>query len=139
MRIGALAHTAGLNATAVRYYESIGLIPEPDRTASGYRDYGDDALERLRFVRDSQAAGLTLAETREILDMKASGESTCEHTRALVDRHLVEIDAQISSLLAAKAELTALADRADSLDPANCCDPHKCQVIALDIQADSKV
>ncbi|PKQ27113.1 MAG: heavy metal-responsive transcriptional regulator [Actinobacteria bacterium HGW-Actinobacteria-4] len=139
MRIGELAHSAGLNATAVRYYESIGLLPEPGRTASGYRDYDEDALERLRFVRDSQAAGLTLAETREILEMKASGQSTCEHTRALVDRHLAEIDSQIASLLAAKSELTALATRADALDPTHCRDPHACQVIALDIQAHSKV
>src|SRR5690606_37042943 len=100
--------------------ESIGLIPEPDRTPSGYRDYGDDAVERLRFVRDAQAAGLTLAETREIVDMKASGQSTCEHTRALVQRHLGDIDEQIQSLLAAKEELKALADRADAMDPAAC-------------------
>ena len=139
MRIGQLADRAGVSATALRYYESIGLIPEPDRTASGYRDYTDEALAQLRFVRDSQAAGLTLAETREILDMKASGKSTCEHTRALVDKHLADIDTQIASLLAAKGELTALAQRADALDPSACHDPHRCQVIALDLEADSKV
>ncbi len=139
MRISELARSVGVNATAVRYYESIGLIPEPERTASGYRDYDADALERLRFVRDAQAAGLTLAETREILDMKASGQSTCEHTRALVDQHMVDIDAQIESLLAAKRELEALAHRAEAQDPAACNDPNRCRVIALDIEAHSKV
>lgn len=139
MRIGQLADRAGVSATALRYYESIGLIPEPERTASGYRDYTEEALAQLRFVRDAQAAGLTLAETREILDMKASGQSTCEHTRALVDKHLADIESQIESLLAAKRELTALAERADALDPSGCHDPHRCQVIALDLEADSKV
>jgi DNA-binding transcriptional MerR regulator len=134
MRIGELAHTAGVSATTLRYYESIGLMPEPERASSGYRDYGADAVERLHFVRDAQAAGLSLAETREILDMKASGQSTCEHTRALVDKHLTDIDAQIESLFAAKAELTQLARRADQLDPAQCHDPHKCQVLAVDVK-----
>lgn len=139
MRISELARQVHLSTTAVRYYESIGLIPEPDRTASGYRDYGDDALDRLRFIRDAQAAGLTLAETREIVDMKASGQSTCEHTRALVAKHVADIDQQIRSLRAAKQELKALAQRADAMDPTECSDPHRCQVIALDIEAHLKV
>lgn len=139
MKIGELARHVGVSAPTLRYYESIGLLPEPDRTPAGYRDYGDDALDRLRFVRDAQAAGLTLAETREILDMKASGQSTCEHTRALVGRHMADIDAQIESLLAAKRELAALAERAEALDPEACADPHRCQVIALDLQVGLKV
>lgn len=63
MRIGELADNVGVNTKTVRYYESIGLMPEPDRTRSGYRDYGPDALERLQFIRDAQASGLTLADS----------------------------------------------------------------------------
>lgn len=129
MRIGELAHQAGVTAKTVRYYESIGLLPDPGRTASGYREYGDDALERLRFVRDAQAAGLSLKESGTILDMKAAGERTCHHTQELLERHLVDIDAQIASLESARAELMALSARAAALDPAACTDPNRCQVL----------
>ncbi|MFN3865639.1 MAG: heavy metal-responsive transcriptional regulator [Demequina sp.] len=129
MRIGELAQRAGVTAKTVRYYESVGLLPDPGRTGSGYRDYDDEAIERLRFVRDAQAAGLTLKESRAILDMKAEGHGTCQHTRALLDRHLEDIDAQIASLQAARAELVALSQRADVLDPAACTDPNRCQVV----------
>ncbi|WP_062290817.1 heavy metal-responsive transcriptional regulator [Demequina phytophila] len=139
MKIGELASLGGVTAKTVRYYESIGLLPEPQRRTNGYREYGDEALDRLRFVRDAQASGLTLAEAGDILDMKDRGESTCEHSRATVARHLKDIDAQIASLLAAKAELTALSRRAEALDPAECTDPHRCQVLALDLPAEGKV
>lgn len=129
MRIGELADKAGVTAKTVRYYESIGLLPDPGRTASGYRDYDDDFLERLTFVRDAQAAGLTLKESRQILDMKAEGHSTCEHTTALLDRHLADIESQIASLEAARAELQSLRARADQLDPDACNDPNTCQVV----------
>lgn len=130
MRIGELAEQAGLTAKTIRYYESIGLMGEPDRHANGYRDYGDEGADRLRFIRDSQAAGLTLAEVSEILRMKAAGESTCGHTRSLLARHLADVDAHIERLLSTRAELTAMAERADALNPASCNDPERCQVIA---------
>lgn len=130
MRIGELASKAGVTAKTVRYYESIGLLPDPGRTASGYRHYDEDALERLRFIRDAQAAGLTLKDSRTILDMKAAGHGTCEHTQALLEQHLADIDAQIASLRAARKELLHLSRRADGLDPAACTDPHRCQVLA---------
>lgn len=144
MRIGELAQAGRVTAKTVRYYESIGLMPAPGRTSSGYRDYGDGALARLQFIRDAQASGLTLAEAGRILGMKDDGESTCQHTRALVDKHLVEIDGQIASLLAAKAELTALSRRASAMNPDDCTDPNACQVLAhsgagLDLPGDSKV
>ncbi|MDN4480361.1 heavy metal-responsive transcriptional regulator [Demequina muriae] len=129
MRIGELAQQTGVTAKTVRYYESVGLLPDPGRTGSGYRDYDDDAVERLQFVRDAQAAGLTLKESRTILDMKAEGHGTCEHTRALLNRHLADIDAQIASLQAARAELVSLSQRADVLDPAACTDANRCQVV----------
>ncbi|GIG53967.1 heavy metal-responsive transcriptional regulator [Demequina activiva] len=130
MRIGELARQAGVTAKTVRYYESIGLLADPGRTGSGYREYGEDALERLRFVRDAQAAGLTLKESGTILDMKSEGERTCHHTQELLDRHLADIDAQIASLEAARAELRGLSQRAAALDPAACTDPNRCQVLA---------
>ena len=139
MRIGELAVQGGVTAKTIRFYESRGLLAAPQRRPNGYREYGPDAVERLRFIRDSQAAGLTLAETGEILRMKDEGRGTCHHTQALLDKHLADIDRQIDSLLAARTELTALARRAQQLDPQLCTDPNSCQVLSLDIPANSNV
>jgi DNA-binding transcriptional MerR regulator len=130
VRIGELGQLAGVSAKTIRYYESVGLLDEPDRTASGYRDYDDGAVERLRFVRDAQASGLTLAEILSVLELKEAGERSCAHTAALLERHLAEIDAQLARLTEARASLQQLADRASSLDPAACTDPNRCQVIS---------
>ncbi len=129
MRIGELAQRAEVTAKTIRYYESIGVMREPARTQSGYRDYHDDAIERLRFVRDAQATGLTLSEIRSVLEMKDSGARTCEHTRSLLRAHLADLDEQIERLVAAREQLIVLAERGVGLDPAACTDPNRCQVI----------
>lgn len=129
MRIGQLAERSGVTTKTVRYYESLGLVDEPARTATGYREYDDDAVERLRFVRDAQASGLTLSEIQSVLELKAAGARSCGHTRALLERHIAEIDHQITRLHEARAELSRLAQRARQLDPADCTDPNRCQVI----------
>ena len=130
MRIGELAEHGDVSTKTIRYYESIGLLEEPARTASGYRSYGADAVDRLRFVRDAQASGLTLAEIASVLKIKAAGDRSCTHTASLLERHLADVDAQIERLTAARAELARLAERARRLDPAECTDPNRCQVIA---------
>lgn len=133
MKIGELAESVGVSAKTVRYYESIGLLAEPGRTATNYRDYQDAAADRLRFIRDSQAAGLTLAEVGSILEMKDAGQSTCGHTRDLIHRHLAEIDQQIATLTQQRQEMLALAERADAVDPGACTDPDRCQVIQASV------
>ncbi len=130
MRIGELGERCDVSAKTIRYYESIGLLAEPGRTASGYRDYGDDAVERLRFIRDAQSTGLSLAEVASVLELKSAGERSCAHTTALLEGHIAAIDAQIQQLNATRSELEALADRARGLDPAACTDPNRCQVIS---------
>lgn len=130
MRIGEVAERIGVTTKTVRYYERIGLLPEADRTESGYRSYGQDTVGRLEFIRESQATGLSLTEIRSILELKDQGEQSCEHTRALLTRHLDEIDEQIERLRRAREELAALAARAALADPSDCTDPHRCQVIA---------
>lgn len=129
MRIGEVAEQAGVTTKTLRYYERIGLLPSADRTESGYRSYETDALERVRFIRDAQATGLSLTEIRSILELKADGHRSCEHTRSLLHRHLDEIDDQIQRLQAARIELVRLVERADTSDPTDCVDEHRCQVI----------
>jgi DNA-binding transcriptional MerR regulator len=129
MRIGEVAEQIGVTTKTIRYYESLGLLPPPERTASGYRSYGADALDRVMFIRDAQATGLSLTEIHSILDLKDQGERSCEHTRSLLHRHLDDIDAQLARLAETRRALVRLADRADDTDPAACSDPHRCQVI----------
>ena len=130
MQIGQLAESAGLTTKTIRYYESIGLLDPPARTAGGYRSYGPEVLERLDFIRQSKASGLTLNEIRSILEIKDAGGRSCDHTRALLADHLEALDAKIDELLAARAELQRLSQRAEHLDPAACTDANRCQVIA---------
>jgi DNA-binding transcriptional MerR regulator len=130
MKIGELGDLCGVSTKTIRYYESIDLLAEPARTASGYRYYGQDTVERLRFIKDAQATGLTLAEIASVLELKGSGERSCAHTTALIEAHVRHIDAQIEQLKAARGDLLKLAKWAGSLDPSACTDPNRCQVIA---------
>ncbi len=129
MRIGELADAHGVTTKTIRYYESIGLLGEPARTTSGYRDYDPGAGERLAFIRDAQATGLSLTEIASVLELKGDGRTSCGHTLELLRRHLLDIDDQIAQLTAARTTLAAMADRATALDPRACTDPNRCQVI----------
>lgn len=129
MRIGELAASAGVTTKALRFYEQAGVLPGPARTASGYRDYDETALARLRFVKAAQAAGLTLAEVVQVVAVREAQGPPCGHVVALLDRHAADLDARIAELTAARAEVERLRARARSLDPAACGDAAVCHVI----------
>jgi MerR family transcriptional regulator, copper efflux regulator len=120
MRIGALAGTTGTTAKTIRFYEQAGLLPDPPRTASGYRDYPADTATRLAFIRTAQAAGLTLAEIRGVLAIRDDGHPPCAHVTALLHRHLADVEQRLAELQATRTALRALADTADATDPATC-------------------
>jgi MerR family transcriptional regulator, copper efflux regulator len=130
MRIGELASATGLSTMTVRFYESIGLLPEPDRRPNGYRRYGPEAVDRLGFIKDARATGLTLAEIGLILDMKDEGESTCGHVIFMLEEHLDSLDRQMEELARTRERLVELTGRARSMDPSGCSDPNRCQTIS---------
>ncbi len=129
MQIGRLARLAGVSVKALRYYEEIGVLDRPTRTPSGYRDYAADALDRVRFVRASQASGLTLGEIREIVAFRDRGESPCAHVTQLLGQRANQIDRQIDDLRRARTVISELVERARSLDPADCSPSDVCHVI----------
>lgn len=131
MNIGELAKLAGVSTKAIRYYEQIGVLTDPERSPNGYRVYGPDTVNRLRFVKDAQQTGLSLAEITTILDQRAKGESTCRHVMSLLDHHLEELDSRITNLRKTRKKLLAIAENARKLDPSDCVDPNRCQTIAL--------
>lgn len=120
MRIGEVAEQAGVTAKALRFYEREGLVPEPARTESGYRDYTPHAIDRVRFIKDAQASGFTLAQVAEILAIRDGGEAPCGHVAALVDERLTEVEQRLRELRAVRSELRAIAGRAATLDPDDC-------------------
>lgn len=120
MKIGELAEQTGVPTKTIRFWESEGLLPEPDRTSSGYRSYTADAASRLRFIRHAQTAGFTLRQIGQILDISDSGAPPCQHVTGAVAARLAEIEARILELQATRTRLQHLARRAKTQDPAAC-------------------
>lgn len=118
MRIGELAGQVGVNPKTVRYYESIGVLPEPPRTSSGYRDYDDSYVGRLTFIRTAQRLGITLDEVKEVLGFRARGEAPCAYVRGVLDTQVTDIDRRIRELHELRDQLVELAAAADDLPPA---------------------
>ena len=113
MRIGELANAGGVSPDTLRYYEREGLIPVADRTPSGYRDYGPEALSDLRFIKKAQALGLRLSEVREILEISSRGQAPCEHVRSSVANRLVEVEHRLKELRALRSTLRETLERLD--------------------------
>lgn len=105
IRIGELARAAGVTPDTLRYYERLGLLPAPKRSAAGYRLYDGVAAGRLRFIRKAQRLGLTLEEIRAVLDQRSRGRLPCGSVVAFAERHLARIEAQLAELTAARDAL----------------------------------
>lgn len=105
--IGGLAKAAGVGVETVRFYQRRGLLPEPARPPGEVRRYGDAELKRLRFIRSAQAAGFTLNEIKELLDLDASDDRA--RARALAQDRVAAIDAKIAALSEARDALATLA------------------------------
>lgn len=129
MKIGEVAQRAGTTTKTLRFYEDAGLLPEPERTAAGYRDYDGAVLDRLRFVKAAQAAGLTLGEIRDVIAARELTGPPCEHVSALLDAHATELDRRIAELESLRREVNRLRQRARGLDPAGCTSDGVCHVI----------
>jgi MerR family Zn(II)-responsive transcriptional regulator of zntA len=120
MRIGELAAAAGTTTKTLRFYEDSGLLPPTDRAANGYRDYGPEALSRLDFIRRGRVAGLTLAQIREVIDIRGAGEAPCQQVHALFTARVLDIERQIADLDALRADLIQRRDQAGEADPSAC-------------------
>lgn len=115
MRIGELAARVGVNPKTVRYYEEIGLLPEPARTPSGYRHYGEDDVARLVFIKTAQRLNVSLDEIGEILRFGERGERPCDYVLAVLDRQVAELDERIAEMHRLRDRLAGLQQRAASI------------------------
>ena len=109
LTIGQIAREAGLKTSAIRYYESVGLLPEP-RRESGQRRYGDETLRRLRVIDVAKRAGFSLDEARVLLATGNGGPPAHAQLRDLAERKLPEVDELISRAQAMRAWLLTASD-----------------------------
>lgn len=115
LQIGQLAKRAGVTPKTIRYYEQVGLLPEPARSKGGYRLYGADDEERLRFISTARRTGFTLGEIKEILALRERGVVPCDYVREAIQRRRSEVDQQLTELRQLKRELGKLEAVARSL------------------------
>lgn len=105
MTIGDLARATGTKPETIRYYERIGLLPPPARTAANYRSYGAGELARLSFVRRARALGFSIEQVTALLGLADCRERSCDTVDALAQEHLAGIDAKIADLTALRRKL----------------------------------
>jgi DNA-binding transcriptional MerR regulator len=129
MLIGEVARRSGVSAKTLRYYEDIGLVEPARRSPSGYREFDEDVLERLAFIRSSQALGLSLGEIRSVVALRDKGDVPCGHVLELLRARAEDIGSTIRELRLLQAELHRLVERAEHLDPADCSPRQVCHLI----------
>jgi Cu(I)-responsive transcriptional regulator len=108
MNIGEAAKASGVSAKMIRHYESVGLFPEPARTDSGYRQYGDKEIGTLRFIRHSRDLGFSIEQIRELLGLWQNRKRPSRQVRALAQAHIEELEEKLEDLRAMKATLEHL-------------------------------
>ncbi len=121
LRIGTVAERAGVSVQSLRYYERIGLLAEPPRSTSGYRQYPAEAVRTVRFIRRAQKLGMSLAEVGHLLRLRHHGASACSEVRALTDARLRKLDERVRSLSIMRDELSQLVRTCEENDEDGCC------------------
>ena len=121
LTVGHVARRAGVSPHTVRYYDRVGLLKAASRTGAGYRDYSEDALERLRFIRDAQRLGLRLQDIRDLLEIRDRGQCPCGHTRKLVETRLTLVRAEIRRLRDIESELERMIESESDAGYGWCC------------------
>ncbi|OZG74085.1 Cd(II)/Pb(II)-responsive transcriptional regulator [Hahella sp. CCB-MM4] len=122
MRIGVLARKAKCDVETVRYYERIGLLDEPARLESGYRDYRQNHLDTLHFIRHCRALELPLKDIEMLLHYQSHPDLKCDEVNQSIDHHIESIEHKIASLMSLKNRLKTLRSRCDSeREAGQCC------------------
>jgi Cu(I)-responsive transcriptional regulator len=103
--IGELGRVTDTKVETIRYYERIGLLPAPGRTAGNYRAYGPDHLNRLSFIRRCRDLGFSLDQVRELLGLSDDSSRSCEAVDVIAREHLDEVDRKIADLRTLRREL----------------------------------
>lgn len=108
MNIGELGRATDTKSETIRYYERIGLLPAPPRTAGNYRDYPAGHVSRLVFIRRARELGFSIEQIRALLGLADRKDQSCAAVDAIARAHLAEVEQKIASLHALQRELDAL-------------------------------
>lgn len=117
---GVLAQRSGVNAETIRYYEKITLLPQPDRSAGGYRVYTEADYQRLCFIRRCRDMGFSLEKVRELLSLVDGEKVSCEQVKRMTNNHLVDIRAKIADLKKMERTLHELSSKCSGDDVPDC-------------------
>ena len=112
MPIGGLAKATGVKISTIRFYEGIGLLPEPLRTESDRRVYDESAIDRLAFIKHARQLGFSVEAIRDLLELSDNPEQPCERANALAAEQLEAVKVKIRQLQALKSELKRMVDAA---------------------------
>lgn len=121
MTIGQVAKKGGVNIETVRYYERQGLIPPPPRRESGYREYPEDTVRRIRFIKRAQELGFSLNEIAELLALRVGPGTTCADVRRLAAVKIREIEEKMETLGKMKEAITKLTTECEGRGPTSEC------------------
>ncbi len=110
MKIGEIAQAAGVGIDAIRFYEREGLLPEPARRPSGYREYSPDAVLDLRFIKRAKELGFSLKEISELLSISREPDATAGDVKKLAEEKLADLEDKIRSLQRMKRALRKVAE-----------------------------
>ena len=120
MNIGEAAKRSGVSAKAIRYYESIGLIPAAGRTAAGYRAYTGNEVETLRFIHRARSLGFSVAEVAGLLELWRDRSRASSDVKAIALDHVAAIEGKIAELEAIRRTLLDLTRRCHGDDHPDC-------------------
>lgn len=120
LSIGEVARLVGVSVETVRFYEREGLLAEPDRKSSGYRQYEVEAVERLRFIKQSKELGFTLKEIKELLALRHAPGCPCEEVRDKAVAKIEDIRSKIRALRSLERALVRLAKACDEAGGVEC-------------------
>lgn len=120
LAIGTLARKTGTKVQTIRYYEQIGLMPQPGRTEGGQRRYDGAGLDRLAFIRHARQLGFTLEAIRELLDLSDNPEKSCDDADRIARRQLQQVEQRMARLEALRTELERMIHECSGGNTANC-------------------
>jgi Cu(I)-responsive transcriptional regulator len=120
MWIAETAREAGVNTQTLRYYERRGLLPKPPRRGSGYREYSDDAVRLVRFIKRAQELGFSLDEIEELVRLRGVRRGERQRVRAIAERKIADIDRKISQLRSMRSALKQLVQACHDGGAAEC-------------------
>lgn len=120
LRIGELAERTGVGVETVRYYERRGLLPRPARRPGQFRWYGEEAVQRVRFIKHAQRLGFTLREIGELIDLRIEPGAGCGDVRERAEAKLADIEGKLHDLQQMRRALKSLIERCEGNGPIEC-------------------